>query len=165
MADGREIIRTLEGELQVTQERCAVLERTIAGLREVYGVADGEEDADDETPARTRRGGKRKYTRRKKAAKKAERTNERTNEARRAPAPGGTFDRAQGQHQQDILASLKKAGGSIKPGDLMTAVGANNLATLRYWMTPLLEHGDVVATGKTAGRRFSLKGHVPKEEL
>jgi len=62
-----------------------------------------------------------------------------------------------------ILGVLEDHKGSMRPGELMKAMKASSAATLRYWMKPLIKAKRVIATGKTAGRRFSLPGCVPKE--
>jgi hypothetical protein len=74
---------------------------------------------------------------------------------------GGTFD----GHAADIVAALKNAKAPMAPGALMKAVGANNLAALRYWILPLINAKAVVATGVTASRRFQLPGTPARRDL
>lgn len=62
-----------------------------------------------------------------------------------------------------ILATLKKHGGVMKPGDLSRALKLEP-AALRYQLKPLVKSKAVVVTGKTMSRRISLPGaNAPKE--
>jgi lambda repressor-like predicted transcriptional regulator len=92
-------------------------------------------------------------------AKKPGRKPPKNSAAARAAAADDT------DHGAEILAALKNAGGSMKPGELAKALGLNNLATLRYWLKPLEKAKRVVATGVTAARRISLPGKSARREL
>jgi hypothetical protein len=71
---------------------------------------------------------------------------------------------AAGDQAQVILDTLKAHDGSMKPGELVAALKTTP-ATLRAWMKPLVKSKQVLATGTTSSRRFSLPGRVPKEDL
>jgi len=62
----------------------------------------------------------------------------------------------------ELLAQVKRAGGSIKPKDLATALHCT-LFVLRQRTAPLLKSGQLVATGATMSRRLSLPGKSAKE--
>jgi hypothetical protein len=74
---------------------------------------------------------------------------------RRQPAP----ENGEGK---DILAAVKKAGGIIKPGALAAALDIA-MNTLREHTAPLISSGQLIVTGTTLSRRYSLPGHTPKE--
>lgn len=63
-----------------------------------------------------------------------------------------------------LLAAIKAAGGSIAPGELAEKLKLSRYAVKKQ-AKPLIKSGQIVATGSTFDRRFSLPGRPAKEAL
>lgn len=62
-----------------------------------------------------------------------------------------------------VVRAIRKAGGVIGPGALALALRSSKYA-LKQQTERLVESGQIVVTGVTAGRRFSLPGKQPAKE-
>jgi len=137
-------ITALEQELEATQQRCTLIERSIAGLREIYGVAE------------------RSNGRPKSANKTDGRSKARANGKRGAAlTPRSLPDKA--NHTAQIVAAVRNAGGVMKRGELKDALGASLYHTIN-WLKIAIKERAVVATGTKATYRISLPGKSPAKE-
>lgn len=144
MNDMQADIRSLEQELEATQQRCHLIERTIEGLREIYG-----EPESDAKP-------KRKYKRRagapKKKKKRAGRQTDRPTEQkviRRAARSLPEF-----AVNAKILEALRKRS-PLKPNEL--ALNADvSVFVMRAAVKALEKERLVEVTGKTNSRQIHL---------
>lgn len=69
------------------------------------------------------------------------------------------------EKSEAILSALKSNNGSLLLRELAKVTGAASTTTLNYRMKGLVKAKAVILTGVTAGRRASLPGRVPKEDL
>ena len=91
--------------------------------------------------------------------------NGRTDGARRAPGRPRTAVRSlpdQAIEDGGVLAALTKAGGSLRPSDLIKAVGRSE-PTVRKAVKLLAKAGKVTLVGKVRTQLISLPGKPPKE--
>lgn len=153
MADMREVVGQLEGELQVKQEECGRLERIITELRKVYGIPEDDDVVDEEPAAVPTRG-------KNKRAESAKRPTDRPSKAqanksgRRRVFDDGT------DHTGAIVAAVRKAGGAIKRDDLRKALGTSLYHTIKR-LKVALKAKAVVASGTKATYRITLPGNAP----
>lgn len=78
------------------------------------------------------------------------------------PKPTTTRGPEQTDHTAEVVAAIKKAGGSMAPGELAKILKVDRV-TVRKWVSRMVTAKTVVATGSTLNRRFSLPGRGPKE--
>jgi hypothetical protein len=97
MNDTHAAIRALEQELEATQQRCHLIERTLEGLRQVYGITGAVLEEEEAPPARSKK------------------------TAGNGRAAAVDLDDEIVAFGERIVAALKKAGGTMRPGDLATA--------------------------------------------
>jgi hypothetical protein len=146
MTDGREIVRTLEQELDVTQQRCAQLERAIFSMREIYGIVGDIDDEEDIAPPAGTRRTKAGKERSKQASKQA-------SKAKRVPVKtGGDFD---GPHDLAVLRFVEKHPAS-RMGEVAAALDLKSWV-LRASLDRLLKNKQVVIAGVGRGQRVSAK--------
>ncbi len=150
----KETIKTLEQELEVTQERCGVLSRLIAGLRETFGIQEEEETDDDEaSPAPAAKTNGRRPRKEKK-----------TKRAAPAKSRGRAFTAGEtAENTAAIVSAVRKAGGVMRPGELAQALGVARV-TMARWLESATKAKAVVVSGETSGRRVSLPEKSPAKE-
>lgn len=142
MSTGSLAIQELEQELEATQQRCALIERAINGLREIYGLRDDGADP----PALAPR------------AKKTDRQTDRQSKARASAARSLPDDDV----EKMMLAALQKRS-PMKPRELAAAAKVSTL-TMRQRVKALVKRGTVTVTGSTNSRQVHLGRHAAKEE-
>lgn len=93
---------------------------------------------------------------------KAKKPQKRTDGATRVPTRRTLPDDRQ---TSEIVAAVRKAGGSMKPSELADALSVSSF-TVRAWLKRAVHAKAVVITGATISRRVSLPGKaVAKEDL
>jgi hypothetical protein len=145
MSEIHAAIQSLERELEATQQRCHLIERALGGLREIYGEPSTNGAATKKASRNGRTDG---------------RTDGRTEQKARRRAARSLPDDC--DHTSHIVAAVRQAGGVMKRGDLMKALGTS-LYHLKQWLPIALKAKAVVATGTKVSYRISLPGRPAKE--
>jgi len=139
-------ITALEQELEATQQRSALIERALSGLREIYGVPASSNGAT------------------KKADRRTDRPTDRPSKARANGKRGAALTpRSLPDGSGAQVLALLKQHGPLKPRELAKHLNIDAWK-IRYVMNPLISAKQVAVTGKTNARTFHLPGKTPGKE-